>query len=166
MTLDEISSSILEQAIGWLTRNSAPLSALVFLLLIIQTVRLLFVRGEAARRMSRHRRLGVDAEKRARVLLRKHGYRLDEEQKVGSYEISIDGRAIPIRLRADYIVTKAGRCYVAEVKGGAESVKVTARGTRRQLLEYLLAFEVDGVLLVDMHDGHLHQVKFPGLRSQ
>ena len=35
--------------------------------------------------------------------------------------------------------------------------------TRRQLLEYALAYDVDGVLLVDMTAGRLHQVEFPTL---
>jgi hypothetical protein len=55
---------------------------------------------------------------------------------------------------------------VAEVKSGVDSTKVTSRSTRRQLLEYLLAFDVEGVLLVDMQRHAIHEVSFPGIRSR
>ena len=72
---------------------------------------------------------------------------------------------ITVHLRADFLAERRGETFVAEVKAGAESVKVTGRATRRQLLEYLFAFEVDGVLLVDMQAEKVRVVDFPQPRS-
>lgn len=110
--------------------------------------------------------MGEDAERRAQSLLKRHDYRIVSEQLGGSYVVRVDEVPAQIYLRADFIVTKRGKCYVAEVKSGERSARVTDRTTRRQLLEYLLAFDVDGVLLVDMHDERIRRVDFPAFPSQ
>jgi len=110
--------------------------------------------------------MGEEAERRALSLLNRRDYRIVSEQLGGTYVVRIDEVPTQIHLRADFVVKKRGRCYVAEVKSGAQSAKVTDRTTRRQLLEYLLAFDVDGVLLVDMHDERIHQVEFPAFLSE
>jgi hypothetical protein len=51
-------------------------------------------------------------------------------------------------LRADYLVAREGRRYVA-VKTGRLAPRLSHAPTRRQLLEYGAAFDVQGVLLVD-----------------
>jgi hypothetical protein len=137
-----------------------------FLLLCFQSARLWWARRAAGFRVGRHRRLGKAGEKRARELLRQEGYRLCSEQKGGSYRLLVDGAETPIYLRSDYLVERRGRRFVAEVKSGVESVKVTSRDTRRQLLEYLLAFDVDGVLLVDMQAWRIREVSFPEIRNR
>jgi hypothetical protein len=43
------------------------------------------------------------------------------------------------------------------------AVGPTLPATRRQLLEYLLAFEVHGVLLVDLDEGRVRPVEFPAV---
>lgn len=135
-------------------------------LLLLQTLRLWWAKSAAGFRVSRHRRLGAAGERRARELLARQGYRLCGEQQGGSYRLLVDGAETPIHLRADYLVEKKGRRFVAEVKSGVESVKVTSRATRRQLLEYLLAFDVDGVLLVDMQANRIREISFPELRNR
>ena len=46
-----------------------------------------------------------------------------------------------------------GQRFVAEVKTGERAIDPTHPATRRQLMEYLHVFEVDGVLLVDREAG-------------
>jgi hypothetical protein len=145
----------------WLSEQAPLIALLLLLLLLVQSVRLYFVRRVQARRMERHRSMGEEAERRARSLLKKHDYRVVLQQSAGKYVLHIDDFPAQIALRADFVVEKSGKRYVAEVKSGAQSAKVTERTTRRQLLEYLLAFEVDGVLLVDMHDERIKKVEFP-----
>ena len=65
--------------------------------------------------------------------------------------------------RADLLVERDGRLYVADVKSGALATDPTLPATRRQLLEYLLAYEVDGALLVDMEARQIREVVFPAL---
>jgi hypothetical protein len=75
----------------------------------------------------------------------------------------VDGEIREYVVRADALVKRKRRTCVAEFKGGAGSSSVTNRATRRQLLEYAVLFDVDGVLLVDADTGHIHEVEFPAL---
>lgn len=68
-----------------------------------------------------------------------------------------------VELRADYLVRRGGRHYIAEVKTGAAAELLGNSATRRQLLEYQLAFGVDGVLLVRPEDKRVEPIEFPGL---
>ncbi|MET0595273.1 MAG: hypothetical protein ABW133_21415, partial [Polyangiaceae bacterium] len=94
-------------------------------------------------------------------LLEARGYEVLAAQCARSYVLSVDGVDVEIPLRADYIVAQAGRRYVAEVKTGAQAPLLRTPSTRRQLLEYRVAFDVDGVLLVDAESRRIHVVQFP-----
>lgn len=146
--------------LDWQTFGPPALLILVVLLLV-QSVRLWLQRGRAARRVARHRELGQGAEKVARQLLLRSGYKIVAEQATSAYEILVDGLPVKIHLRSDFVVKKGKQSFVAEAKGGEISAKVTGRATRRQLLEYLLAFDVDGVLLVDVQGRRVTQIEFP-----
>ena len=63
-------------------------------------------------------------------------------------------------MRADYLVEADGEVLVAEVKTGDVAPRIETAATRRQLLEYHVAFEVDGVLLVCPERGVIHRVDF------
>jgi hypothetical protein len=103
------------------------------------------------------------AEQEAAELLQAHGYVVCGTQVEASYSIVVDGRPVNVLLRADYVVTRSGRYYVAEVKSGRFAPKIDTAATRRQLLEYLVAFGVDGVLLVDGEQRQVQKVVFPVL---
>ncbi len=153
MTAAALDSSVeaARKATEWIVVNRATVAlGLLALLLVLQTLRLAFVRARPRWRIARHRRLGARGERAARVFLQQEGYRIDEEQLVGRYSISVDGALQKVDLRADYLVSRGGKHYVAEVKSGATSGRIETASTRRQLLEYRIAFPVDGVLLVDM----------------
>src|SRR5262245_45038780 len=67
-----------------------------------------------------------------------------------------------MELRADYLVEQNGQLLVAEVKTGDEAPNLETAATRRQLLEYYVAFAADGVLLVCPERGAIHRIVFPG----
>jgi hypothetical protein len=73
----------------------------------------------------------------------------------------VDGEPHETELRADYLVEARGERFVAEVKTGDEAPRLETAATRRQLLEYHVAFAVDGVLLVCPELGTIHRVEFP-----
>jgi hypothetical protein len=100
-------------------------------------------------------------ESRARALLEARGYSVIGAQFACSYTLAIDGEDLVVPLRADYLVTRDGRRYVAEVKTGTYAPHLRTPATRRQLLEYRIAFDVDGVLLVDAEQERIHLVQFP-----
>lgn len=106
-----------------------------------------------------------EGEREAAGLLEAGGFAIEGAQVVTHYDAIVDGVASRIELRADYLVTKHGRRYVAEVKTGRLAPRIETASTRRQLLEYRHAFDVDGVLLVDADGRRVHVVELPISRS-
>lgn len=120
---------------------------LLALLALVQTLRLWRLRSEPARRIARHRRRGAAGEQSALEQLRAEGYRILAKHPRGRWTVWVDGRPVEVELCPDFHVEKGGRRYVADAKTG-KSATIEHAGTRRQLLEYREAFDVDGVLLV------------------
>src|SRR5262245_59003858 len=54
-------------------------------------------------------------EQRAGQLLQQLGYRVLGEQVCAEYALSIDEQPVPIAVRADYLVERAGQRFIAEV---------------------------------------------------
>ncbi|HMI88085.1 MAG TPA: hypothetical protein VK550_28570 [Polyangiaceae bacterium] len=131
--------------------------ALLAIFVVRQALYAWLRRRRIVHRITRARR----GESRARELLEMRGYCVIAAQFVCSYRLSIDGEDLTIPLRADYLVSRDGVRYVAEVKTGAYAPHLRTPATRRQLLEYRMAFEVDGVLLVDAEQERIHVVRFP-----
>jgi hypothetical protein len=119
-------------------------------------------RGSASRANRSRQRHAQRGEQRAEHLLRARGYRILDRQVSGSWTLKVDGQDVQASVRADLLVRRRGRTYVAEVKTGRQATDPTFPATRRQLLEYLLIFEPDGVLLVDVDAGKILTVEFPG----
>ena len=153
------------QAFDWIEAASPSswwIAAGVALLLALYEVgRGRLRRWAVARRLRLQMERALAAEAWAARLLKRAGYTLRGSQVKGAYTLWIDGRAISIELRADYVVERRGRLFVAEVKSGELAPSLETAATRRQLLEYSIAFAVDGVLLVDGETGSIHEVVFP-----
>jgi hypothetical protein len=115
------------------------------------------------RRMSLRMERAVAGEERAAGLLEGRGFAVLGAQAVIEHAVQIDDRVVTVALRADYLAEKDGRRYVVEVKTGAVAPRIETSATRRQMLEYRIAFDVDGVLLVDAESGNVHEVTFPML---
>ena len=139
----------------------AAAALLAALLLVGLWLGVRFAAWRVRRRIARHRRLGRRGERRAVALLEDAGYRIEDTQASSHLEVEIDGERRECLVRADFIVSRKGKRYVAETKGGETSASISTASTRRQLLEYTLAFETDGVLLVDAARGAVHTVAFP-----
>jgi hypothetical protein len=107
--------------------------------------------------MARARR----GERSARGLLVRRGFEILEEQARGSIALRVDGAASIHALRADYLVSRHGRRFVAEVKTGALAPSLDHAPTRRQILEYCAAFDVDGALLVDPENDRVREIAIP-----
>jgi hypothetical protein len=127
---------------------------------LVQTLRLWW--GGAARRwrLAEQSARASAGEALAEKLLVKAGYRIVARQATQRWAVQVDGAAHEVTLRADFVVARGGKRWVAEVKTGAEAPDVAAPATRRQLLEYRCAFAADGVLLVDAEARRIHAVDF------
>ncbi len=110
----------------------------------------------AHKRSARAIRGEHDAEK----LLESHGYEVLERQLSEEWTISCDGEPVSFDLRADLLVCKDDRKYIAEVKTGRSAPNLRNAATRRQLLEYALAYDSPTILLVDVEAGRIQEVQF------
>lgn len=113
--------------------------------------RLLALRERSAR--------AVAGEWGAREILVQAGFEVLGRQVAGSWTLHADGQPHTFDLRADYLVTDGERRYIAEVKTGQMATRLSHGATRRQLLEYWAAFDVEGVLLVDADQGLVMHVE-------
>lgn len=101
------------------------------------------------------------SEVKALDLLYRHGYQVLDIQKDAFYTLYVDNKPFKACVKADVIVKKANKTYVAEVKSGKKAPSPTLPATRRQLLEYFMAYKPDGLLLVDMEKEKIRKIEYP-----
>jgi hypothetical protein len=140
-------------------------AALAALVALVQTARLMWARASRAWALRDRAARGAEGEVRAERLLRAAGYAIVARQATGSWTVHADGAPLEVDLRADYLVARDGRRFVAEVKTGRLAPRLETAATRRQLLEYRFAFDVDGVLLVDADAERVSAIEFTGVSS-
>jgi hypothetical protein len=138
-------------------------AAIAVAVAVIQALALLLRRWSQSRRMSLRMARAVRGEQRAPALLEARGFAVLGAQVVVDHTVRIDDRLVAVPLRADYLAERDGARYVVEVKTGALATRIETSATRRQVLEYRIAFDVDGVVLVDADAGHVHEITFPAL---
>lgn len=100
------------------------------------------------------------AEKGAEKLLRKKGYSILDIQKSKPILITIGDKIHRYFIRIDFLVKKKGKVYVVEVKNGEKNPYITNRETRRQMLEYYHAYQPHGIILLNMRNKNISEVKF------
>lgn len=119
----------------------------------------------AARRVGRENRTrqarASAGERDADALLAARGYTVLDAQVTVRFPMTLDGEEVWVHNRCDRVVRKGDRVLVADVKTGDRARDPTHPATRRQLLEYALSHEADGVLLVDMDAERVVEVGFP-----
>jgi Holliday junction resolvase len=128
---------------------------IVCLILYIKISHWLRAKG-LRKRFSKSRR----AEKEAEKVLMKNGYAVIDAQKSKPLLITIGDKVHRYLVRIDYLVRKRGKVYVVEVKSGEKIPYITNRETRRQMLEYYLAYQPSGILLLNMKNKSISEVKF------
>ena len=144
----------------------AVLPAPVFLIGILVLgllLGLLVAKWRVQRRMNVNRRTGTRGEDVAMELLERAGFEVVTTQAGATIGVEVDGSTETYRVRADAIVRKHGRDFLVEIKGTSTSATVSNRQTRRQLLEYATAFDVDECLLVNAENETIQVIRFPTL---
>jgi hypothetical protein len=117
--------------------------------------------------LSRRRaKRGFAGQAAAAKLLGGAGYEVVEANPRVPWVTLQDGEPHTVELRGDYLVSRRGQLYLAEVKTGDAADLLGNSATRRQLLEYQLAFGADGILLVCPEQKTIHAVEFPGLETE
>lgn len=139
---------------GWL------IAALILIFWLLGTFRRWLKTALERRRMRLRQRRAQRGEHDARALLKSHGFQLLDSQVQHTWTIHVDDQPVEITLIADHIVQRKRKRFVAEVKTGSAAPSIRTASTRRQLLEYSVAFDCDGVLLVDMEARTVHEIHF------
>jgi hypothetical protein len=98
----------------------------------------------------------------AQDVLARRGYAVEARKLRRTLHVLVDGNASTYTIELDYLVSDLeDRLYVAEVKTGRRAPDPAYTPTRRQLIEYDLAFpEAEGLLLVDMETQRVHEIQF------
>lgn len=138
-------------------------AALAVAIAVAQALVMASRRWARSRRMSLRMERAVLGEARAPALLEARGFSVIGAQVMVEHAVRIDDRVVAVPLRADYLAERNGARYVVEVKTGALAPRIETSATRRQILEYRIAFDVDGVVLVDAESGRVHEITFPSL---
>jgi hypothetical protein len=122
------------------------------------------LRWLAARGRSRHARararIALAGEASAEGLLAAAGFTVTARQVAHLWLVAVDDELHETALRCDFLVARAGERWVAEVKTGEVAPRLSTAATRRQLLEYQVAYGAAGVALVDATSGVVHEVRF------
>ncbi len=107
------------------------------------------------------------SERDAESILRKAGYRILGKSLKETIVTNIDGKDHLGYLEADYTVGKARKTYVVIVRIGEEISDANEPSLRQKLLEYKRVFSPDGILVLNLNAGELHEVnfRFPHERS-
>jgi hypothetical protein len=142
-------------------RRLSHLASWLALLLLGALIALRLRAWTGSIRMRRRMRRAIEGERSARGLLERAGFFVVGEQVRGVIVLRVDGAASEHALRADYLVSRGGRRFVVEVKTGALAPSLEHAPTRRQILEYCTAFDVDGALLVDADRGQVREIAVP-----
>jgi len=144
-------------------RLALALAALgaVLLALVILALAGRWRRWRGSVRAQRRSARSLAGELEAERLLARLGFEIVARQVGLEWAIACDGEDHPVELRADLLVERRGRRYVAEVKTGIWAPLLTNAATRRQLLEYCVAYDVESVLLVDVEEGRVCEISFP-----
>ena len=106
-----------------------------------------------------NRRRGKKAEKKAIKLLNKNGYKIQNYQPIAKGYVFQDNEKVYFDIRADLIVSKDKKLYIAEVKSGA-SASIKEINTRRQLLEYSRVFDNENLILIDTEKNKIKKIEF------
>lgn len=119
-----------------------------------------FRRWKLRKRMQKAKK----GEYKAIKFMKSQGFRVTDLQKEGSYTLFIDDKPHVVNVKADMIVKKGKKTYVAEVKTGDKVTSPKYTDTRRQLLEYYMVYQPSGLLLVDMEKQKVRKVEYSILK--
>ena len=131
-------------------------AAVLALVLVVLRLR----RWARSRRARRRALRAMSGERTAERLLVSAGFVIAERQVGRRWRIAVDDTTVTAGVRCDYLATRGRERWVAEVKTGDEAPRLDNPATRRQLLEYQVAYGATGVVLVDADTGTVREVRF------
>ena len=106
-----------------------------------------------------YKRKGKKAEQKAIKLLKKNGYKIESFQTTAKGKLLQDDKTLTFLIRADLIVSKDKKKFIAEVKSG-KAASIEEINTRRQLFEYSKVFNNKNLILIDTEKNKIKKIEF------
>ena len=106
-----------------------------------------------------YKKKGKKAEQKAIKLLKKNGYKIESFQTTAKGKLLQDDETLTFLIRADLIVSKGKKKFIAEVKSG-KAASIEEINTRRQLLEYSKVFNNKNLILIDTEKNKIKKIEF------
>ncbi len=104
--------------------------------------------------------IGKIGEFEAKNYLKNLGFTIIAEQASLISSLFIDKIKYDYEVKVDFIVQKGNKKSIVEVKSGNEAINPLNINTRRQLLEYMLLYNVDNIYLFDAKNKRLKKISF------
>jgi hypothetical protein len=98
-------------------------------------------------------------------ILKRLNFQVLDSEKKNTILTYIDGKSHVGYAQADFIVKKEKKTYAVLVKSGLLA-DPNEPSIRRQLIEYERIFKTDSLLLLDLNNGELHEIRFEFPRSE
>ena len=140
-----------------------PELGILIILVLLVTGAWLGVRTQQRWHLWKHKRRlkkGGKAEKWAHRALMDDGFEIVGEQVRAPVRMAIDGEWLEREVRLDLLAARDGERFAVEVKSGQQAFDPGVAPIRRQMLEYVLVFGLDGILLADYNTQTFHTVEF------
>ncbi len=138
--------------------NTVFIVIIISLLFFIAKFKLTEFKKNRARKKRFERGLKLETE--AEYFLKEKGFNIIGNQEINYHNYLVNGQNRRNKLIVDYVAEKAGKKYIVEVKSGKEAISLNNKNSRRQLIEYDLVIENDGLILLDMENKDLQFVQF------
>ena len=107
---------------------------------------------------------GKDGEKKAVNWLKKHNYKIINEQEIIHSKILVNGKLRNIKANPDIIALKDNQQWVIEVKTGG-SANINKADIRRQIRENACLFPYSTIGFFDADKMELFEIEFPELNG-
>lgn len=138
--------------------NTVFIVIIILLLFFVAKFKLTEFKKNRARKKRFER--GIKLETEAEYFLKEKGFNIIGNQEINYHNYKVNGQNRRNKLIVDYVAEKAGKKYIVEVKSGKEAISLNNKNSRRQLIEYDLVIENDGLILLDMENKDLQFVQF------
>lgn len=102
----------------------------------------------------------VHANAKAVQLLEEAGYEVLKAKPSVTVQMEIDGRPHPFELKNDYLVLRGGRRYIVRIRKDSKQARLHSKLWRGTLLRDVLAYGVNGVLVLHVEKETLQEVRF------
>lgn len=92
--------------------------------------------------------------------LEEAGYEVLKAGPAVVVRMTVDGRPYSFEVKSDYLARKSGRLFLVKVKRDKRQVRLQSKQWRASLLQDVLAFRADGVIMVYPEKEKLQEIIF------